>query len=58
MIRDESRVLLAAFSTPYGLGSNSYAELRSLIDGVWMCHEIMNYLTIQIECDFRTVVDT
>lgn len=56
VIRDERGGLLAVFCVSYGLGFSSYAELRTLIDGVRICSE-MNYLAIQIECDSRTAVD-
>ncbi|OVA03243.1 ZF-HD homeobox protein [Macleaya cordata] len=40
VIRDDRGILLAAFHSFYGSGSNNLAETRALLDGILLCHQL------------------
>ncbi|KAG2722809.1 hypothetical protein I3760_02G143800 [Carya illinoinensis] len=50
VIRDEDGKLLGAFSVFLGQGSNNYAEMRSLLEGIRRCHHL-GFYRIEIESD-------
>lgn len=55
IIRNHLRVIVAAFSNYYGLGTNNSAEFEALYDGVCLCQKL-NATHVLIESDSLIVV--
>ncbi|KAI9186197.1 hypothetical protein LWI28_014743 [Acer negundo] len=56
ILRDANGYFKRAFTSHYGVGSNNRAELKALIDGIWLCKRL-SYSYVIIESDSKIVVD-
>ncbi|XP_042946095.1 uncharacterized protein LOC122279481 [Carya illinoinensis] len=56
VIRDDNGKLLLAYSVPLGLGTNNFAEIGSLLEGVRRCHAL-GFYRVQIETNSQLVIN-
>ena len=56
VIRDNCGRLCMAYSVHLGIGSNNFAEMRSLLEGVRRCHQ-MGFYKVEIESDSHILVN-
>ncbi|KAF8407737.1 hypothetical protein HHK36_006872 [Tetracentron sinense] len=56
VIRDHMGDFIAVFYKFYGMASNSFAEIRDLLDRLKLCVNLMNFVNMEIELDSLLVL--